>query len=269
MTGYDVGGWSSSVWIPHAMYETTELLDDLTHDDLMRTERAAREEPAGLPRGPEEVRHETWVIDAHLPDLFKRFARAASGEEVEHILMNSGARLIGSTLGPSAAPGDGWQRLMWSELAKRLDHDPWALDVAPCHRSFPYRSWPANIRPPAGGSLDKEQLERLVEHLAAVTPGGLSAACFALFAAVGADEYDEKMVYAGRLGGVPALYDQGQLGPANIWADGRHWLTYSDYDLWATRIDGPEELIGRLRNDPEIETVTLPHEGRPRRLDLE
>ena len=84
--------------------------------------------------------------------------------------------------------------------------------------------------------------------------------CFALFAGIPEGESDAKVVYAGELGELLAL-DRG-CGPANVWPENRQWLTYSDYDLDGTRVDGSDELIGLLCADPEIETVKLPFSGR-------
>jgi hypothetical protein len=232
VTGYDVGGWPASIWIPHAMYEAADIPEGLTHDDVERIEKAARvgfEPERGLT--PSES-----VLERLVDESWN----------------------IGSPLGASSAPEGNWRRLFWSELAERLEVDPWALDVPPCHRSFPFKSWPANIRPPAEGSLDSEQLARLIEHLAAVSAEGGETACWALLASLPTSEVGRaKIVYSGKLGEVIALYDRSDFGPANIWPAGREWLTYSDQDLWATRVDGPQELVARLRDDPEVETVDL------------
>jgi len=40
-TGYDASGWEAKVWIVHAMYETGDLPDDITHDDVHRIKREA------------------------------------------------------------------------------------------------------------------------------------------------------------------------------------------------------------------------------------
>jgi hypothetical protein len=235
LTGYDVGGWPANLWVVHAMYETKQLPGGLTHDDVGRMERAARAgtepppEPGSVEKVLEELLEESW--------------------------------LIGSALGASAAPGNGWERLFWDELGRRLNHDPWALDAPPCFRSFPYKSWPANIRPPAEGSLDREQAAGLVEHLAAVSLDGAQTPCFALFAGLPVSEFDAKVVYTGELGDLLGLYDEREFGPANLWPEDKAWLTYSDYDLWGTRVDGSDELVALLRADPELETIDLPFGG--------
>lgn len=88
--GFDVAGWDASVWILHAMYETDRLPESLIYDDERKIELAA-----GLIEDPPEL---AGVLD--------------------------GAVLIGGGLGPSAAPGQGWRRLRWQELAERLGQRP-------------------------------------------------------------------------------------------------------------------------------------------------
>jgi hypothetical protein len=236
VTGYDVGGWPASIWLPHAMYEVADIPNGLTHDDVERIERSVRVEF--------EPERERTPVESVLDELIE------------------GSTNIGSPLGVSSAPGGNWRRLFWSELAERLEVDAWALDVPPCHRSFPFESWPANIRPPAEGSLDREQLARVVEHLAALSPKGEDTVCYALLASLPTREVGRsKIVHAGELREVLALYDRSDFGPANIWPEDRAWLTYSDQDLWATRVDGSHDLISRIQSDPEIEGVELPFDG--------
>lgn len=67
-------------------------------------------------------------------------------------------------------------------------------------------------------------------------------------------------VRAGRLGDAHALYDnpEADFTPSNLWAEDRSWVVYTDYDLWATKVSGPEHLVEALLRDPEIEAVRLP-----------
>jgi hypothetical protein len=230
VAGYDATGWHAAVWILHAMYETGQLPAGITHDDIHRIEReAGAAEPVMI-----------------------------GDVDLEEVL--AGTTVVGSALGRSAWPGPGWKRLPWSELARRLDIDPFDIDVPPCFRSFPYSSWPANIAPPAEGSLDREQFVRLTDHLATVTPGGYSARCFAFYAMCAVGEFEEHVVYVGELGELVALYDDEDLpgSPSNIWPGDRSWFVYTDWDLWATKVSGSAELAGRLIADTELEAVSLP-----------
>ena len=50
----------------------------------------------------------------------------------------------------------------------------------------------------------------------------------------------------------------GGLGaPNNIWPDDKAWFTYTDYDLWATKVSGSQDLIARILEDDELEGVIL------------
>ena len=209
------------------MYETDELPGGLTHDDVDRIERAAG------------VGEPTTTGAAGLDELL------------------ADSTLVGSPLGRSGHPGPGWNRPLWSELARRLDVDPFAIDAPPCHRSFPYTSWPASIRPPAEGSLDREQFLRLVDCLAAVTPAGGSAPCVAFYALYASGELDEPVAYEGRLQDLVALYDDEDGSPSNVWPRDESWFVYTDWDLWATKVSGSADLIDRLIRDGELEAVLL------------
>jgi hypothetical protein len=58
----------------------------------------------------------------------------------------------------------------------------------------------------------------------------------------------------------PGLYEEEELAgsPNNVWPDDRSWLTFTDEDLWATKVSGGAELVDRLIADTELETVLLP-----------
>ena len=139
-------GWDRQVWVLHAMYEADDRPSGLSHDEVHRIE---------LEAGTVEPQV---VGDVNLDEL-------------------PGAVVIGSAVGASADPGEGWRRLRWSELAARLKVDPFDLDVPPCFKSFPYRSWPANIAPPGEGSLDQEQFQSLLNCLAPVSASGWDTNC--------------------------------------------------------------------------------------------
>ena len=169
-----------------------------------------------------------------------------------------GSRVIGTSLGASEWPGPGWARLMWLDLAARLNTDP--FQVAPGFRSFrfPDRSWPVNIRPPAEGSLDREQFACVCKHLADLYGGDLPVfAYYALLA--NADWGDGDTLFRGSLAELGSLYDDPTLrgSPSNIWPDDRAWLVYSHCDAWGTKVSGSEELIARLTGDVILDTAQL------------
>ncbi len=227
-TGFDAGGFPASVWVAHAMYENPELPGGLTHDDVRKMEVAS---------GAQE--------------------RVVVGE-VDFDA--DGMTAPGYALGKSSRPGLEWRRLLWSELGSRIGIDPFATPTYLGHLSFPFRSWPANIRPPAEGSLDAEQLLRLIEHLAAEEPLGRGAECYCWYCPLASDvEVETGQLHRGELGEVFELYIRDDVfgSPTNMWSTDRSWLVYSDYDLWATRVSGAVSLIEALKSDPELETVEL------------
>lgn len=229
-TGYDPEGWEDHTWVLHAMYETDTLPAGLSHDDVDRITRAAGE---GL------------VEESPIDSLL------------------DSAVAIGCDLGKSHSPGPGWRRLPWQVYGARFGVDPLLVAAYPCHRSFPLTSWPANIQPPAEGTLDWEQYERLLQILAAREPAGWNAPCLLLYDSCW-NEWEEPACFRGSLGDALAEYGSAdrQGGPSNLWPEDRSWFIYTDYDLWATKVSGPRALIHSLRVDSLLEIAQLP-EGRP------
>lgn len=170
--------------------------------------------------------------------------------------------LVGSRLGRSENPGAGWNRVRWSDLAQRLGigiFDDWHY---PCVRSFPYRSWPANIAPPSEGSLDREQLERLLVHLAEHSDGGVGQVCHAYYPGW-VTRFDDSLgdvVLKLRLDEVMELYNEPAVpgSPINLWSSDQRWFVLSDWDLWGTRVSGERQLIHDVEQDLELETIRVP-----------
>jgi hypothetical protein len=212
------------------MYETDEVPGDITHDEARRIAIATGEVE------PEMV-----------------------GEiNLDEVLAD--ATVTGGSTGGSGWPGPGWRRLLWRDLAARLDVDPYALDVPPCHRSFPYESWPLNITPPAEGSLDREQFVFLLDLLAEAGRDGHQTACTAYRAPLASSDWpsDDHTVFECELRELIGLYEyEGSGAPNNIWPDDRSWFTYTDFDLCATKVSGSQDLIARILEDDELEGVIL------------
>jgi hypothetical protein len=225
--GFDPQGWERQIWVLHAMYEADDRPSELSHDEIHRIERlAGTVEPLV-------------VGDVNLDDLL------------------SDAVVIGGAIGASGDPGEGWRRLRWSELAARLDVDPFALEVPPSYRSFPFRSWPANIAPPAEGSLDREQFRSLLNGLAAGSAAGWDTTCIAYRCQLRTGDFDNHAMHRCSLRELSHLYDDNAGAPNNIWPEDRAWFVYTDHDLWATKVSGRPALIDALRADPALEAVLL------------
>jgi hypothetical protein len=76
------------------------------------------------------------------------------------------------------------------------------------------------------------------------------------------DPQDPYHLWKGTLGTLPTLltredYDY-RFSPTNWWSADRTWFVLTDYDLQATKVSGPENLITKIRNDPFLETWTEP-----------
>lgn len=41
--------------------------------------------------------------------------------------------------------------------------------------------------------------------------------------------------------------------PSNWWPLDESWMVYTDWDLWATKVSGPSELITSIESDQDLE----------------
>lgn len=231
-TGYDPGGRPDAVWILHAMYESEAGPTTTTHDDVHRG-----------------------MLDAGLTE------RLVIGD----LDLDAASVTTGGGLGRSQHPGPGWRRLRWATLADRIGEPVVPAGLRPCFRclpgAHPSGSWPASIMPPGEGSLDREGWYRLVEVLTGGSPERAATRCLAYFSpAQSGGEPETGRLLAGRLGDAAALYDHpdGDGSPANFWPVDRSWVTWSDWDLWGTKITGPTELVDAVLADGDLEALRLP-----------
>lgn len=224
-TGYEAQGWETSVWILHAMYENPALPTDMTHDDVHR---------AGL----------------------------ASGE-IEPLIIGDinfeerDGWVTGGSIGRAGWPGEGWTRLRWHDLAKRLGirlHDSYY----PTTQQFPYTSWPLSIEPPTEGSMDRDQFLRLIQHLAEASEHGGATECRCYYSPLTSEDMQTRVVYAGELHELVDLYESDDVtgSPTNFWPTDRSWLVYTDWDLCGTRVSGDERLINAIATDRTLEVRT-------------
>nr|WP_052478157.1 hypothetical protein [Kibdelosporangium sp. MJ126-NF4]CEL16508.1 hypothetical protein [Kibdelosporangium sp. MJ126-NF4] len=68
-------------------------------------------------------------------------------------------------------------------------------------------------------------------------------------------EFDNRTLLRGPLDAVPELVAEMSTTPSNLWPADRSWFVYTDWDLWATRISGPPELIAAVTAHSELETT--------------
>jgi hypothetical protein len=225
LTGLDVPGWPAETWILNAMYERPDLRADLTRDDVYRLRLTRRDHP------------EVAIDDRDVDDLFDLWQQDYDWR---------------------ARPGPEWSRVRWTELASRLRLTLGHPEVPPAQPWFAGIPFPARLQGPEEGSIDVVSLDGLVRCLAEHENLGLHAPCVALYSPVGANEYDEIVLFEGPLSALSTLVDpsQGRYStPNNIWAKDRSWFVFTDVDLWATKVSGPESLIDRLRADPDLEAL--------------
>ncbi|MFJ4777670.1 hypothetical protein [Streptomyces sp. NPDC088762] len=175
----------------------------------------------------------------------------------------------GGGLGRAEHPGPQYRRLRWAELSARCGDPMVPEGKYPSLHCFPSAksadSRPIGIRPPTEGSLDRPTWDRLVDLLIAHGSSGPDTRCLAYYNPLMLRDvdFDNLHVRAGRLGDAHALYEnpEADFSPSNLWAEDRSWIVYTDYDLWATKVAGPEHLVEALLRDPVIEAVRLPWTG--------
>jgi hypothetical protein len=246
-TGYDrADGYAASAWVLNAVYERTDMPENLTHHEVHQLE-----------------------IDAGL----------AAPAMVGDFNLDTHTITTGVGLGFAGAPEAPWRRLRWAELGRRDGFGFWAVDgkwpdlrytrhpdwTDPAVMPFgsvprigptTQMSWPISLLPPAEGSLDAASLLALIEVLSRhTTPEALqNCGCYYGAVALGGDV----IVYAGDLHDLPALVrsQRGtQLTPNNIWPGDRCWLVYADYDLRASRVSGSPQLVDALCDDSDLDTI--------------
>ncbi|NEA68246.1 hypothetical protein [Streptomyces sp. SID12488] len=233
LTGFMPPAMPDAVWVLNSMYEHNQGSNEVSYDEHHRARLAA---------GSTQPR------------------------TVGAIDLDAVSVTTGGGLGRARHPGPGRRRLRWAELARRTG-DPMVPDgLMPSHRCFPSAkkkgSWPLSMIPPTEGSLDRETWNQLIVTLSQCGPEGPDTRCLAYWSplSLGATDFDNLHVRAGRLGDAELLYDLSgaDFSPSNLWADDRSWVLCTDYDLWGTKIAGSPALIDALLNDPEIEAVRLP-----------
>ncbi|WMX48334.1 hypothetical protein RGF97_30965 [Streptomyces roseicoloratus] len=204
--------------------------------------------------------HEVGPTDMSF-DAYARAVRAGGGKDV--IPGIDPAEVLDAPTGEH--PGPRWRRLRWAELADRLGDPTVPEGRYPCHSSFPSirpGTWPAGLRAPSEGHMDRPDWNRLVDLLAAHGPHGAETACLAYWSPLlqGAD-FDDPHLRAGVLADAKVLFDhpeEEKWTPSNLWARDLSWVVCTDYDLWATKVSGPRALVEALLADPEIEAVRVP-----------
>ncbi|WP_432562090.1 hypothetical protein [Kineococcus sp. SYSU DK003] len=158
----------------------------------------------------------------------------------------------------SQHPAPGWLRRRWADLPNM--QDPAKLEVPPSFRWFPPGSWPRSIHGPCEGTLDEVSSRALLQVLFQRSHGADSEV-YAYYCPLVADDYDQPTLYRGHLGELPPLlppHGRYRFTPSNLWPADRSWMVWTDYDLWASRISGPPDLIDAVEHHPDLDTLTWP-----------
>ena len=214
-TGYEPDGYEHAIWVLHAMYEPIEP------------------KPAPIAAHDASDVGATWIL------------QSTRRRDVDYAPLGVA----------NPEPGPGWRRVRWSELADRLDSSLQGQPYPPCFRWFPDKGWPADLLPPAEGSLDRPTSRRLVTHLALASD---SAECIAAYSSLAGGWREPNLCFAGRVDHLLNLCADSLGTPSNFWAIDRSWFAYTDWNLWATKVNGPPDLIAALNADPELETLSWP-----------
>jgi hypothetical protein len=114
------------------------------------------------------------------------------------------------------------------------------------------KSWPRYLVPPAEGSLEQKQLERLTTALAPVTG---DQDCLFYWTTI----FREEPLWRGKLAGLPESPRRQAEGrsPNYVWPSSRDWCICTDYDLCFTLIGGSRSLIDTLLSDSVLECLEV------------
>lgn len=153
-------------------------------------------------------------------------------------------------------PGPGWRRVRWGELAARFGSSLQGQQYPPCFRWFPDEGWPDDLLPPTEGSLDEPTARRLIAHLSTASSSSECVAAYSFLAGRWPDNGNP--CFVGQVDRLLDLCEQGFGTPSNFWANDQSWFVYTDWDLWATKVNGPRSLIAALEADTELETISWP-----------
>lgn len=157
--------------------------------------------------------------------------------------------------GPAAIP-PGWERLLWAEDLGRNGRE---LDVE--DPDFPgewLEDGPTITHGPPEGTLDETSWRSLVQALAQELPQGAAAPCLAYIDSWSALERQGNVhIWAGPLGDITTLVLEGhyQFSPTNWWPEDRSWFVHTDYDEFATKLSGNDELVAAVERQPALETI--------------
>ena len=242
-TGYDREGWADSIWVLHAMFER-DRVPDVTYEEIRRR---AIDEGAKDPMA-------AW--NENTPEEVIAAMRKASGGVI--VLTADGLVDTGIPLGFVKTPEPPWRRLRWAALAARQSFTLGAEAAGPpSYRWFPQSSFPVHILPPPEGSLDELTLRAFFRVLGEYSKPDAARNCVAFYGSAATRDSDID-VFTGALHNVAELVTGEQdmrSTPSNLWPTDKSWFVYTDWDLMATKVSGPAELVAAIEADDELESL--------------
>lgn len=235
-TGHFLTGWDDQLWILHAMWEHPDIPEAITYAEADQILSHLGERPPIV----------TDVADFDRDALF-------TGEV-------SFGRDTGASWGLSVRPDEPWTRLLWSDYMERRG-------LTPDPKNIPCATWlgsdfTTNVIPPAEGSLDLAQLEPLIAILMnhELTRCSIAEpqvfAWFSFHAPIthplltpGANIDLNGDLFVGPLDELAWFSTSVGCSPNNVWSEDRNWFITTDADSWGTLVQGPAQLIDRIRNN--------------------
>lgn len=177
-----------------------------------RDSHAALDQPVGRLYGvdvrPDDPRGPTSVDQARVPvvDRSGPFDEATAYRRRELSLVRF-EELVVDPLVDRGARLEEWQRLSWVGLARRLGITFDDVSFPPCYRWFPYKRWPIRLAPPCEGSMERPDLQGLVDVLTEHSTAGRETPCHCYFTPLSTGNFDETDVRQASLGEVLDVYD--------------------------------------------------------------
>jgi hypothetical protein len=123
------------------------------------------------------------------------------------------------------------------------------------------------VHPPFTGTLDRGDMDALLDQLAPNTGGLCWFGVWAGFgwvpnpAPVSPLELPERplLLYHGPLTAATALYDPFEQSPTFWWASDRSWCVASEIDFHSTYVGGSRGLVDGLLGEARIEVLEVPN----------
>ncbi len=226
-SGLDPSGWADSTWVLHGIFEDPTV--------------------GKWSRSPNRE-----ALDDLARPLGRKWRRRLRRQQKRGMFISTNTSM--------AQPAPDSARIRWRDIATDAEQESWtSAAVPPSFSWFARREWPARTGHPSEGTMDGPTLDRLIEVIAAWSGNSGSDDCLAFYSPLATGEFDDvPFVVETRMDAIKQLVDAeaGRSGtPTNWWPADRSWFVYTDWDLWATKVSGPAQLVRLIRNDDWLESI--------------